>query len=244
MRRFLARVVLVFLVSTFLILLTACDTPAESNPTPQSSSEDEGWQETFNLDERELSSTGESTYFVLQPGFQTELASANSTLVITVLDETREINGISTRVVEEREEINGELYEISRNFFAIDQSTGDVFYFGEEVDFYENGEVVRHSGEWLAYEGQNRPGLIMPGTPEVGMKYYQEIAPGAALDRAEVVSISQSFDVPAGDFSDCLVTRETTPLEPGVVETKTYAPGIGMIQDESLELVSYGYIDE
>jgi hypothetical protein len=40
-------------------------------------------------------------------------------LTITVLNETREVKGTETRVIEERETFGGELVEISRNFFAI-----------------------------------------------------------------------------------------------------------------------------
>jgi hypothetical protein len=35
-----------------------------------------------------------------------------------------------------------------------------------------------------------RAGIIMPGTPLLGSRYYQEIAPEVALDKAE---ISDSF---------------------------------------------------
>jgi hypothetical protein len=209
-------------------------TPQEVKVTPQT------WQEEFNMSDRKLADTGESRYFILSPGYQTVLASGNTTLTITVLDETKEINGIRTRVVKEREETKGELSEVSRNFFAIDQETGDVFYFGEEVDLYKNGQFAGHSGAWLAYENGSKPGLIMPGTPQVGMKYYQELAPGVALDRAEVVTVSETFKTPAGEFENCLVTEESSALEPGM-ERKTYAPGIGLVQDESMKLVSYGY---
>jgi hypothetical protein len=219
-----------------------------------------GFQEDFDLANRRLADAGESRYFVLRPGFQTVLASGGTgtgglrrmfgqllplpgsgrtTLTITVLDETREINGVVTRVVEEREETDGQLSEVARNFFAIDPQTGDVFYFGEEVDFYRRGRVVDHVGSWLA-EGPNRAGLIMPGTPAVGMKYYQELAHPSAMDRAEVISTAEQCSTPAGLFESCLVTRETTPLEPDVVEHKSYAPGIGLVQDKALRLVSYG----
>jgi hypothetical protein len=200
-----------------------------------------GWQEEFGLASRRLSDTGESTFFILKPGYRITLASGNSKLVITVLDETREINGISTRVVEEREEKNGALYEIARNFYAMDPATGDAFYFGEEVDFFKDGKVSGHAGAWLAFEGNNRPGLIMPGTPRVGMKYYQEIAPRVAMDRAEVLRLTETFKTPAGEFKNCLVTRESSQIDPAI-EQKTYAPGIGLIQDQALKLVSYGYV--
>jgi hypothetical protein len=205
------------------------------------------WQEEFNITDRKLSHTGESKYFILKPGFQSVLESKNMKLVITVRHETKEIAGVTTRVVEEREEKNGELYEIAKNYFAIDEVTGDVFYFGEDVDFYKKGKIVRHTGAWLADEEGNRPGLIMPGKPEVGMKYYQELAPKKAMDRAEVISISATYNTPAGEFKDCLRTKESSKIKKLLIlspkEYKTYAPGIGLIQDEKLKLTSYGYID-
>ncbi len=236
-------------VFTSIALLTALSScvnvsAQDVSVSPQDvSASAQDWQEEFNIAGRKLTHTGENEYFILKPGFQIILASKNEKLIISVLDETKEINGVTTRIVEEREEKNGELYEISTNFFAMDQETGDVFYFGEEVDFYKRGSIVGHSGAWLAYENGNQPGLIMPGTPEVGMKYYQELAPGVAMDRAEVITISEKFNTPAGGFENCLVTRESSALEPAK-ERKTYAPGIGLIQDESLKLVSYGYVGE
>jgi hypothetical protein len=229
------------LVLAITALLTAL--PACANALPQKAiASPQDWQEEFNLADRKLTPTGETTYFNLAPGFQLVLASQTEKLTITVLDATKEINGISTRVIEEREEKNGELIEVSRNFFAMDQDTGDVFYFGEEVDIYNKGKITAHSGAWLAYANGYRPGLIMPGTPQVGMQYYQELAPGIAMDRAEVVSISETFTTPAGEFNNCLITEESSALE-SARERKTYAPGIGLIQDESLRLVSYGYAE-
>ena len=230
------------LVFTITALLTALSCVAARHVLAQD------WQEEFNLADRKLTHTGESKYFLLLPGFQTVFASGKEKLTITVLDETKEINGIMTRVVEEREEVNGELKEISRNFFAIDQETGDVFYFGEEVDDYKKGKVVDHAGAWKAYEKGNRPGLIMPGNPEVGMKYYQELAPGVAMDRAEVISISETVKVPAGEFKNCLKTEESSKIKwLGLItpkEYKIYAPGIGLVQDQDMKLISYGYVKE
>jgi hypothetical protein len=102
---------------------------------------------------------------------------------------------------------------------------------------------VGHPGAWLAYTDGNKPGLIMSGNPDVGMKYYQEVAPGVAMDRAEVVSTSETCRTQAGEFEGCLIVRETTPLEPNTIGHKSYAPGIGSIQDQSMRLTSYRYVD-
>jgi hypothetical protein len=151
--------------------------------------------------------------------------------VITVLDETRVIDGITTRVVEERETIDGELFEVSRNFFAFCTETNSAFYFGEEVDFYEDGEIIGHEGSWLHGRDGARAGLQMPGLPLLGARYYQEIAPGVALDRAEILRLDETLTTPAGRFTGLLVTEETTPLEPDARERKLYAPDIGLIRD-------------
>lgn len=226
---------LAFTMTAFLVTLSAC----ANIPTQNTKILTQEWQEEFGLTNRKLSHIGETTYFILKPGFQIILASQNERLTITVLDETKEFGDFTTRLVEEREEINGELSEISRNFYAIDQKTGDVFYFGEEVDFYGGGVITNHSGAWFAYENGNQPGLIMPGNPVAGMKYYQELAPAVAMDRAKVVSISETFTTEIGEFKNCLVTQESSKLQPTAIEYKTYCPGIGIVQDQSLILFDY-----
>ena len=69
-----------------------------------------------------------------------------------MLNETEEIQGVETRVSEERETRDGELAEVSRNFLAICEQTNSVFYFGEDIDIFEDGEVVSHEGSWRAGE--------------------------------------------------------------------------------------------
>ena len=75
------------------------------------------------------------------------------------------------------------------NYFAICKETNSVIYFGEDVDNIENAVVVNHDGSWLAGVKGARAGLIMPGMPLLGARYYQEVAPGVALDRAEIESL-------------------------------------------------------
>ena len=218
-------------------LFTFCCTDAQNSGQGDSS-----WQTEFKLSERNLVTTGRNNYFILEPGYQLVLEDRFTKLTITVLDETKVINGITTRVVEEKEWIRGEPYEVARNFFAIDEKSKDVFYFGEEVDFYKDGKIADHSGTWNAGEKDSKAGLQMAGNPVVGMKYYQEQAPSKAMDRAEIISLTDSLNTPAGKFYNCLTTKEGTALNFLEVEFKTYAQGIGLIQDESLLLTKYGFI--
>jgi hypothetical protein len=203
----------------------------------------EEWTASFDLENCDFASTGENSYFILEPGYQVILEGEENgeelQLTMTVLDETKLVDGVQTRVVEEMESEGGNLVEVSRNYFAICKPTNDAFYFGEDVDIYEDGEIVSHEGTWLAGQNGAKAGMIMPGKVEVGMKYYQEIAPGVAEDRAEIVSVNEVLDTPAGKFQNVLKTEETNPLEPSEEEYKFYASGIGLIQEEGLKFVNY-----
>ena len=203
----------------------------------------EAFTETFRVEDGELGPTGANPYFNLEPGSTLVLGGKDegedAVLTLTVLDETKKVAGVETRVVEERETQGGKLVEVSRNFFAISKKTNSVYYFGEEVDIYRDGKVVGHGGAWQAGERGARFGLMMPGTPLLGARYYQEMAPGVAMDRAEIVGLDETFETPAGKFENCLKTEETTPLEKGR-EEKIYAPGIGLVKDGPLRLTKVG----
>jgi len=202
-----------------------------------------GWINSFDLNRCDFEPNGNNTYFFLQPGYQLTLEGEEDReeirLVVSVLNQTRTIDGVQTRVVEERETADGELDEVSRNFFAVCAPDNDIFYFGEEVDMYEDGEIASHEGAWLAGEDGATAGVIVPASPKVGDRFYSEYAPNIAEDRMEVQSLTETLDTPAGRFENVLKVEETTPLEPGVKEYKMYAPGVGLIQDGPLKLVKY-----
>lgn len=200
------------------------------------------WQEEFGISKCNLVTTGRNPYFIMEPGFQLALESEDTKLHITVLDDTKQIDGVLTRVVEEREWKDGNLHEVARNYFAMCEQTKDVFYFGEDVDYYVDGKVTKHDGTWHAGENGNKAGLIMPGTPKPKMKYYQEMAPGIAMDRAEIVSMSEICKTTAGTFSKCMKVKEGTAIDITAREYKYHAPDIGLIRDDDLKLVKYGFV--
>ncbi|MGH8729727.1 MAG: hypothetical protein ACREV9_16570, partial [Burkholderiales bacterium] len=109
--------------------------------------------------------------------------------------------------------------------------------FGEDVDIYEDGKVVSHDGAWLAGKSGARPGIIFPGGAFlIASRYFQEVAPGVALDRAENVAENLKIQVPAGVFQKCVKIRETTPLELGSESIKFYCPDVGLVADGDLKL--------
>ena len=144
------------------------------------------WTSAFMLEPDELVSTGRNPYFVLEPGYTLVLEGEGAQLTITVLNETKKVDGVVTRVVEERETKGGKLTEVARNYFAISKRTNDVFYFGEDVDMYKDGKVVNHDGSWLSGVNGSKFGLMMPGRALIQSRYYQEVAPNIAMDRATI----------------------------------------------------------
>jgi len=155
-----------------------------------------------------------------------------------VLDETEMVAGVETRVVEESEFEDDELVEVARDFYAVLED-GTVCYFGEDVDNYEDGMVVDNEGAWRAGENGNKPGIIMPGDPQVGQIYRQEDAPGVAEDQAENIALGEELDVPAGVFDNTLNVEDCNPLEEDARDEKVYVSGIGIAKDEAAELVSF-----
>jgi hypothetical protein len=194
-----------------------------------------GWRDRFDVDKADLLPTGANTYIAMQPGRVLRLAHGSDTLTLAVLADTQQVDGVTAGVLEERETKNGKLVEVSRNFMATDKKTGDVYYFGEDVDNYRNGKIVNHESAWRAGSGGARFGLMIPARPAAGDKFYQEIAPKIAMDRVEVLSTDETVKTPAGIFEHCVHLRETTPLERGVSD-KYYAPGVGLIKDDEFEL--------
>jgi hypothetical protein len=151
---------------------------------------------------------------------------------------------LKARVIEERESEDGELVEVSRNFFAVCRETGDVFYFGEDVDDYEDDEIVGHEGAWRAGVDGAQPGIIMPGRFLLGAKYFQEVAPGIALDRGRNIAMGVSIDTPAGSFEDCVGVMDSSALDPDAEgDLKIYCHGVGIVMDEVLVLVERGIVN-
>jgi hypothetical protein len=207
---------------------------------------DPPFTQEFNRAGCTFSSTGSNRFFPLWPGhtvtLQGEEDDGGETIeveaIVEVTSDTELVDGVVTRVVTETESEDGELVEVSFNYFAHCRETGDVWYFGEDVDNYEGGVIVDHDGSWRAGVGGALPGVIMPGSPMVGARFQQELAPGVAEDRGEVTEVGGTAMVPVGTFSDVLSVVDTDALGvPGPGDLKRFAPGVGIIVDEVLEAV-------
>ena len=210
----------------------------------------------FRIEDCTWSAWGrENPYMSLRPGRQQVLEGEEDGTEIraevTMLHQLETIHfttakgkplTVVARVMEEREFEDGEIVEVSRNWVARCVQTSNIFYFGEEVDNYEDGVLVDHEGAWRAGVDGAQPGLLMPGSFLLGARYYQEQAPDDAEDRGENARMGFAVSVPAGIFTECVQIDETNPLSsnPNAVDVKVFCPGVGIVKDESLELVSFG----
>jgi hypothetical protein len=203
------------------------------------------WTATLTNTTEVCTNFGRNTYFILEPGYQLTLAGKENgkqtELVITVLNDTLEVAGVNTRVVEDRETADGKLIEVSRNYFALGTATGNLYYFGEDVDQFKAGGQVTHEGSWRAGRDGAQHGILIPGRPRVGDRYYQEQAEKVAMDRGENVSVVQRVQTALGTFKSCLQVKESSALEPGT-EFKFYAPDVGLVQSGDLKLVKVGWV--
>jgi hypothetical protein len=194
----------------------------------------------------------QNPYFSLNPGDQVTLEGEDEgaalKVEITVDDATKPFTfqtpkgakiTLVARVIVEKEWVDGELVEVSHNWFSRCRQTNDVFYFGEAVDLYENGQVVGHGGSWETGKNGAQPGILIPARFLLGSRYFQEQAAGVALDRSEHVGAGISMKLAGKTLRDCVAVAETTPLEPGHVSDKVYCPGVGLVLDNEAVLTGY-----
>jgi len=167
---------------------------------------------------------------------------------VEVLHERRKIQGVEVTTLRDTVTLNGVLIEDTIDWLA-QHVNGDVWYFGEIVQNFEEGLLANLDGSFESGKAGAKAGIWVKAMPRVGDFYRQEFALGNAEDVVEVLSLdARDTRVPFSEngAGPILKTRDTTPLSPGAVEHKYYVPGIGFALEvnvatgERLELVDYG----
>ncbi|MBI4606251.1 MAG: hypothetical protein HY721_30160 [Planctomycetes bacterium] len=180
----------------------------------------------------------DNPFFPLVPGttfvYESETEEGLERVEVEVTDQTKEILGVLCTVVRDTEMLDGEVVEATDDWFAQDKM-GNVWYFGEHSEEYEDGVLVSLEGSWEAGVDGAKPGIIMQAEPRVGDVYRQEFFLGEAEDMGEVIALDQSVTVPFGAFEGCLQTGDFSPLEPDALEHKFYAPGVGLVLEVNVE---------
>jgi hypothetical protein len=149
---------------------------------------------------------------------------------------TKVIDGVRTRVVEDRLYTRGFLGERTSDYYAQDRC-GNVWYFGEDTaELNRQGKVTSRSGSFHAGVNGAQPGVFMQAHPRTGREFRQEWAPGQAEDTYHALDFSSSATVPFGSFHGTLLrTAETTALEPGVLDNKFYLRGVGSVLETTVK---------
>jgi hypothetical protein len=161
---------------------------------------------------------------------------------------TKTVMGVETLVYWDRVYLDGELIEDTRDYLA-QHANGDVWYFGENVDNYEDGKLADHEGAWLAGVDGALPGVWLKADARVGDKYRQEHYAGEAEDAAEVVGVGEKIETPLGKFSDCIKIFEWSPLFPGTAdkyycrETGTVTLEVDLVGSETEEEVRTALVE-
>jgi hypothetical protein len=233
---------LVTMASALLLLTAGCgdDDDADAgaaSPTTVPGSVDRDLpqgDEPVELRPAEFTVEIDHEYWPMTPGTQwtyreLDEDGAEVSVVVTVTSETREIaNGVTARIVRDTVTQDGELVEDTFDWYAQD-SAGNVWYLGEDTAEFEDGERTTAAGSFEAGVDGALPGIIMPADPVAGTQYRQEYLEGEAEDNGEVLSVDEQAEVPFGHFERALLIKDTSGIEPDVVEYKLYAPGVGPV---------------
>ena len=203
------------------------------------------------------STTIDNTWFPLKPGdqwtyqgFTQEEDGTNvpHRIIFTVTDLTKEINGVQTVVIWERDYSSDELVEAEVAFFAQDDD-GVVWRLGEYPEEYENGEII-DTPAWIPPNEGAAPGIYMPPNPQAGTPSFPQ-GWGPAVDwtdRGQIVKMGDETCVPADCYQDVMIIEEFSEAEPNAYQLKYYAPGVGIVRvgwrgedasKENLELVEF-----
>ncbi len=201
-----------------------------------------------NFDTDFANLTNPNPYFPLAVGNRWQYVGGDETVTVEVLDKTKLIAGVTCVVVNDVVEEAGETTEDTDDWFA-HAKDGGIHYCGEismnletfPGDVPAEAELVDVGGSWKAGRDGDQPGILFPAMPVVGATYRQEWSIGDAEDVAEVLSTTYGFGTaPELDelvpqslaallcANDCVVTRESTPIEPDEFERKYYARGVGL----------------
>lgn len=182
-------------------------------------------------------------------------AAADETNTVDVLDATKLVEGVTCVVSRDLVSVGGVAKEFTDDWLG-QAKNGDVYYCGEEVKDYENfagdvpaaPELVSIDGSFKVGREGAAPGVVFFAAPVVGTTYRQEYALGNAEDVATVLSVTYDFgdDATLDQFvpqaladhlcnDDCVVTAESTPIDPGSVARKYYAPGVGLFLEVAVD---------
>ena len=224
------------LVSLLILLVAGCGSGGSNSPSsgPQIVS-GAGPNGPAQVSASDFTATVDNPFYPLKPGSTYRyrgVKDGKPTIdIYAVSHETKRIQGAPCVAVKDNLYEAGKLEEQTTDWYTQD-SKGNVWYFGEATrELNSQGKTTSTEGSWQAGVDGAQPGIFMPANPQPGQSYRQEYYKGHAEDQFKVLALNTSVTVPAGSYRTALLTEETTPLEPGVVDHKYYEKGIGNVKE-------------
>ncbi len=217
----------------FLLIMAGCQDKDNVSENAITLNDNNGADYKPIIDPVNFVSTIDHPYFTLTPkkvwvyeGISKDGKTEKNQVEVT--QNTKTVLGVTMTVVRDRVWEDGQLVEDTYDWYAQDKD-GNVWYFGEDVNNYEDGVLVDHDGAWEAGVNGARPGIIMKANPQAGDAYHQEFLKGVVEDTGEVLSIDESVSIGLKSYKNCLKIKEWTPLEPDIVEHKFYCKEVGNV---------------
>jgi hypothetical protein len=183
----------------------------------------------------------DNPWFPLEPGTQyinrgwTEEDGERipHSIVFTVTDLVKEVNGVRAVVSWDRDFSEGKLVEAELIFHAQDRA-GNVWHFGQYSEVYDEEGVLDGASAWLvgALDGA-KAGIVMQAEPRLGTPAYSEgFAPAPYFwdDWGKIYRTNEKTCVPLDCYEDVLVIDEFEPRKPGAHQLKFYARGVGNVR--------------
>jgi hypothetical protein len=178
--------------------------------------------------------------------------SHEHSVIFTVTDLVKQVDGIETVVALDQDYLEGQLQEQELAFFAQDDA-GNVWNFGEYPEEYDNGKLTGAPSTWIRGAGGAYGGIHVLSRPRIGMQYREGLVPAIQFDDvSKVISVSQRTCANTGCYTSVVVVDETSPNDPtSGHQIKYYAPGTGLVKvgakggdsQESLTLASVKHLD-
>jgi len=190
------------------------------------------WDRISHVDLKNLATIGKNPYFNLEPGYRLRYTSGEATRTVTVRRRTKVVDGVETRVVEEKEQQHGKPTKIVWRYYAIDKTTGALYCFGVHIQAYDQGSLASNRG-WHSGTHGAMFTLVLPAVPKVGDTLLHNHRPERPRRQEAVIDVAEKAVTPAGTFTNCVCTETTGSKENKV---KVFAPGVGLVKDGQFTL--------
>jgi hypothetical protein len=210
-------------------LAVTCYVASEGRTPVEADEATSPWAAISQVDTANLATVGKNAYFNLEPGYRLRYVDGPLTRTMTVRRKTKTVDGVETRVIEEKEEEGGRPSKVVWKYYAIDKTTTAVYCFGVHVQSYQNGQLASQRG-WRSGDHGAMFRLAMFAAPKPG----DTLVRGRDKRLDEVIDTDVKVVTPAGTFTNCLRTGAKEAAENKV---KVFAPGVGLVKDGPFTLV-------